>query len=196
MKILLISDKPSPVLYDRYDPEPFKQVDLVISCGDLAADYLDFVMSMLNVPCYYVPGNHDTSFVADPPAGWELLDGRVISHEGITMMGLGGSMRYKPGPYQYTDAEMTWRYWKMKQKIWRKRGAIDILVTHAPAFNLNDLDDSAHQGFKIFRKIIDRYRPKYFLHGHVHLDYARKPRQMRYGDTKIINGYGYHLFDY
>lgn len=66
MKILLISDKPSPVLYDRYDPEPFKQVDLVISCGDLTADYLDFVMSMLNVPCYYVPGNHDTSFVAAP----------------------------------------------------------------------------------------------------------------------------------
>ena len=196
MKILLISDKPSPVLYDYYDPASFRHVDLVISCGDLNADYLDFVMSMLNVPCYYVPGNHDTSFVSDPPAGWEPLDGRVISHEGIVMVGFGGSMRYRCGPYQYTEAEMTWRYLKMKQKIWRKKGKIDILVTHAPAFQLNDLNDRAHRGFRIFRKIIDVYRPKYFLHGHVHLDYAGKPRRTRHGETVVINGFGYYLFDY
>lgn len=84
----------------------------------------------------------------------------------------------------------------MTQKIWRKKGNIDILVTHAPAFQLNDLDDHAHQGCEVFRRIIDAYQPKYFLHGHVHLDYSQKPRQIKHGSTTIINGDGYHLFDY
>lgn len=101
MKILLISDVTSPALYDRFDRALFKGVSLVISCGDLKPDYLDFVMSMLNVPCYYVPGNHDERFVREPPLGWIPLDGRLMTHEGVNMMGLGGCMKYKPGPYQY-----------------------------------------------------------------------------------------------
>ncbi|NEX20981.1 metallophosphoesterase [Thiorhodococcus mannitoliphagus] len=196
MKILLISDAVSPALYDHYDPEVFEQVDLVISCGDLAPGYLDFVLSMLNVPCYYVPGNHDVSFIESPPSGWTLLDGKVITHEGVTMMGLGGSMRYKPGPYQYTEAEMKRRFLRMKPALWWKGGQIDILVTHAPALGLNDLADTAHHGFKIFRDIIGAYQPKYFLHGHAHLDYSSNPRRCQYGKTVIINGYGYHLFEY
>ena len=196
MKILLISDKLSPVLYDHFNPDIFQGVDIVISCGDLPAYYLEFIISMLNVPCYYVPGNHDNAFVKKPPPGWDLLDGNVIDFQGISIMGLGGSMKYKEGPYQYTEKEMKGRLFRMKPKIWRQKNKIDILVTHAPAKNLGDLEDLPHKGFKTFQKILDYYKPKYFLHGHVHLNYSRNPRQIKYGETEIINGYEYHIFDY
>jgi predicted phosphodiesterase len=78
MKIQLISDKESPALYHYFEPERFADMDLVISCGDLCGDYLEFVISMLNKPCYYVPGNHDAAFVTKPPPGWRPLDGKLI----------------------------------------------------------------------------------------------------------------------
>ncbi len=110
-------------------------------------------------------------------------------------MGLGGSMRYKPGPQQYTETEMRRRFYKLKPALWWKKNKIDILVTHAPAYGLNDLEGLPHKGFKIFRKIIEQYKPRYFLHGHVHLTYSRNPRQIRHGETEIINGYQHHIFD-
>jgi len=196
MKILLISDKESPVLYQHFEPDRFADVELVISCGDLHADYLEFVISMLNKPCYYVPGNHDTSFVTKPPPGWHPLDGKLIQHRGISLMGLGGSMRYKPGPYQYSEFEMRRRFFKLRPAIWWQKNTIDILVTHAPAWGLGDLENRTHQGFKVFREILDVYKPKYFLHGHVHLNYSSHPRQMQYGETLIINGFEHHVFDF
>jgi len=111
-------------------------------------------------------------------------------------MGLGGSLRYKPGCQQYTEGEMRWRYLKLRPSIWKNHGKIDIFITHAPAYGLNDLDDSAHRGFKVFLDIINRYQPRYFLHGHVHLTYSLNPRLMKHGKTMIINGYQYHVFDY
>ncbi|MCG8339542.1 MAG: metallophosphoesterase [Proteobacteria bacterium] len=196
MKILLISDKISPILYDYFDRERFEDIDLVVSCGDLPADYMDYLVSMLNIPCYFVPGNHDEGFVDNPPQGWISLDGKLVEHKGITIMGLGGSRRYKNGPQQYSEAEMIWRYLKMKPKIWWKKGRIDILVTHAPAYKLNDLEDTPHKGFKVFRTIIETYNPKYFLHGHVHLSYSQNPRLITHGETTIINGFQHHIFEY
>jgi uncharacterized protein len=196
LKILLIADKVSSALYDHFKPDKFQGVNMVISCGDLPAYYLEFIITMLNVPCYYVPGNHDTAFVNKPPPGWDLLDGVLVNHKGISIMGLGGSMKYKQGPYQYTEMDMKGRLLRMKPKLWRKKNKIDILVTHAPAMGLGDLEDIPHRGFETFRKIMDHYKPKYFLHGHVHLNYSRNPRQITYGETEIINGYEYHIFDY
>ncbi len=91
---------------------------------------------------------------------------------------------------------MRWRFFKMKPKLWWKKNNIDILATHAPAYKLGDLEDKPHNGFKVFRNIIETYKPKYFLHGHVHLNYSRQPRIFHHGETEIINGYQYHLFDY
>lgn len=196
MKILVIADQISPVLYDYFNEERFQEVDLVISCGDLPADYLEFIVSMLNVPCFYVPGNHDTAFTENPPPGWIPLDDQLVDHKGVSILGFGGSMRYKPGPYQYSEFDMKRRVLKLKPKIWLKKKKVDILVTHAPAYELGDIKDSPHSGFKVFRDILDDYQPKYFLHGHVHLNYTGQSRLMTYGETNIINGYEYYVFDY
>ena len=39
-------------------------------------------------------------------------------------------------------------------KIWKNKGC-DILVAHAPAYNVNDMEDLPHQGFKAFRDLMD-----------------------------------------
>ena len=111
-------------------------------------------------------------------------------------MGLGGSMRYKPGQYQYTEWQMRHRVFKLLPKILWRRG-FDILVTHAPAYQLNDARDLPHQGFKIFRSLIEKYHPKYVLHGHVHMSYGRQHKRYdKYMDTHVINAYDRCVFEF
>ena len=50
MKILLISDEESPSLWDYYQPEKLSCVDLILSCGDLKREYLEFLVTMTNKP--------------------------------------------------------------------------------------------------------------------------------------------------
>lgn len=196
MKFLVIADKTSPGLYDHFSKERFEGVEFVISCGDLPLDYMDFVVSMLNIPCFFVPGNHDEDFVKTPPPGWQNIDKKIVSYEEINILGFGGSMRYREGPNQYTEKEMKWNYLKLKPNIWFKKNRIDILAAHSPAFELGDLTDLPHTGFKVFRDIMDQYKPKYFVHGHVHLNYSNHSRILSYNKTTIINGFQHHIVDY
>ena len=195
MKILVISDVESLILYERFDSPAHADVDLVISCGDLSPDYLEFMVTMFNVPCYYVPGNHDERFLEMAPPGWEPLDGRIVSYKGIKILGLGGSIRYKPGPFQYTEREMKLRLLRLIPSLWLHKNRIDILVTHAPAYKLGDLE-GPHRGFKVFRTIIEKYKPKYHVHGHVHLNYSQHSRKIKHDQTSIINGFDYYTFEY
>ena len=168
MKILALADEESPSLWDYYDKSKFKGVDLIISCGDLAPDYLSFLTTMTSIPVLYVHGNHDEKYEQKPPEGCICIDDKIYVHQGVRILGLGGSMRYRRGIHQYTDWEMSRRVRKLAFQLFRKRG-FDILVSHAPAYQLNDGRDLPHQGFKIFRRLMEKYRPKFFLHGHVHL---------------------------
>ena len=147
-------------------------------------------------PVLYVHGNHDDKYERIPPEGCICIDDRIYVHEGVRILGLGGSMRYKPGNYQFTEREMKKRVRKLWPKLWF-RGGFDILVTHAPAYSLNDGRDLPHQGFKIFLKLLDKYRPKYFLHGHVHMSYGRNHKRYdKYQDTNIINAYERCIFEF
>ena len=50
MKILTISDEECPALWDHYHPDRLKDIDLIISCGDLKANYLSFLVTMAKGP--------------------------------------------------------------------------------------------------------------------------------------------------
>ena len=195
MKILVVGDKESSYIWDHFDRERFRDVRLVISTGDLCAEYLSFIVTMLNVPLVYVPGNHDEAFVENPPEGCENIDGKIFTFDGLTILGLGGSRRYKSGPFQYNDFQMGMRVKKLGLKLW-KRKKIDILVAHAPAKGLGDGKDLCHQGFPVFNALLDKYQPKYFLHGHQHLSYCARDRVTSYNGTTIINSEGYYIFEY
>lgn len=77
------------------------------------------------------------------------------------------------------------------------RGGIDILVSHAPAYQLNDGRDLPHQGFQVFRTLMEKYQPRFFLHGHIHQAYGKEyKRYDKYQDTHIINAYECCIFDF
>ncbi len=196
MRILAIADKESKLLWDFYEKGMLDDIDLIISCGDLDPRYLSFLVTMASVPVLYVHGNHDTKYARIPPEGCICIEDEIYVHEGIRILGLGGSMRYKPGAHQYTERAMQWRVLKMRFKLWRQ-GGFDILVTHAPAYHLNDGEDLPHQGFRAFLYLMERYKPKFFLHGHVHMTYGRKHKRYdKYGDTHVINAFERCVFDY
>ena len=178
--------------------------DLIVSCGDLAFDYLEYLVSSLNVPLLYVPGNHDASLTradttwtplqqevpAPGPEGCENVDGRVSEVHGLRVAGLGGSLRYKPGPNQYTQAQMRWRAINLEVRIRLKRlrsgRKLDVLVTHAPPFELPGAEDAAHVGFVAFHRIVSDLRPLLLVHGHVH-PYGRTRPERRIDGTRIVN---------
>lgn len=187
MKILAIADEECASLWDYYVPGRLKEYDLILSCGDLNAKYLSFLVTMGRSPVLYVHGNHDTGYDQNPPEGCDCIEDRLVNYNGLRILGLGGCRRYHPGRHQYTDQEMAWRIFKLKWQILRA-GGVDIVVTHAPPFGVGDGEDYPHRGFESLLKLIDRYHPQYLLHGHVHLRYGREiPREREYHGTRVIN---------
>jgi len=225
MRILAISDIPERLLYDDFSPERWRsRVDLVLSCGDLDREYLEFLVTVLDVPLLYVAGNHDVSFRWQPPGGCEDIDGRVVRVGGLRIAGLAGCMRYNAGreEYQYTERQMAWKVHRLEYKAWRA-GGVALVISHAapvhcPAFKqcpapvgsgrrcmhpecpshleaCLDAGDLCHRGVEAFRWFILRRRPRYWLHGHNHLTYAWTPRLCTIGETTVINAYGHYQLD-
>ena len=194
MKILLVSDREEPYIWDYFDRERFKDVELVLSCGDLKAEYLSFIVTMIKAPLFYVPGNHNGSYLKNPPEGCISADGAILAYKGVRILGLGGCMAYSFREFQYTDGQMNKRIRKLGRTL-KKHNGFDILLTHAPAFGLGDGEDQAHRGFTGFVELLDRYSPKYFFHGHQHLNYKPQQRIRQYKNTTIVNAYGYYIVD-
>lgn len=191
MKILAVSDEESNVLWSERVREAARGVDVIVSCGDLRSEYLEFLVTMVNAPLLYVFGNHDEC----GPEGGICIDGRLFTYEGVRFLGLGGSMRYRQGLNMYTEREMRRRYWKLRPRVWLS-GGVDVLVTHAPAKGFGDLDDLAHTGFETFNGIMSTYKPSYMLHGHVHPSYGRIRREhVHPSGTHIINVCGYAVVE-
>ncbi len=195
MKILAVSDEPSAALWDYYQEGCLKEYDLILSCGDLKAEYLSFLVTMARCPLFYVHGNHDTSYDRKPPLGCDCIEDKLVEVNGVKILGLGGSRKYGGGKHQYSEKEMKKRIRRLRFALWRA-GGVDIVVTHAPIAGVGDGEDIAHKGFDAFRELLDKYHPQYLLHGHMHLCYGQdKTRQRQYGQTTVINADGKIVLD-
>lgn len=189
MRILAVSDSEAKSLYDYYRPGVLSGYDLIISCGDLSRQYLEFLVTMGNCPLLYVRGNHDDKLIDAPPEGCVCIDGDIVCEKGVRVMGLGGSYKYRDGRNMYTEEQMYKRAHKLRRKL-KKYGGVDIIVTHAPARHINDFESMSHRGFECFRELIEVLQPRYFIHGHIHMNYGVDiPRRTQYRKTTIINAY-------
>jgi Icc-related predicted phosphoesterase len=160
---------------------------------------LEYIATVLSVPCYYVHGNHDqpqhlsSGRTLTEPGGWVNLDQRTAYSRGVLLAGLEGSIRYRPrGAYQYTETEMGLKVWRLVPALlWnrlRYGRYLDVLITHAPPFGIQDGQDPTHRGFRAFLRLMARFRPRYLLHGHQHM-YEPGERRTRYLDTDVVNVY-------
>ena len=176
-------------------PPHLRGVDVIVSCGDLKAKYLSFLVTMIPAPLLYVRGNHDERYQTDPPEGCFDLEEKPYTIKGIRFVGFGGCKSKRPAKNHYSEREMARRVFRASLPLSLKKG-FDVLVTHAPAANLGDGEDSFHEGFECFRKMIDRFQPRYHLHGHQHLSYnIGSKRMLQHNQTTIVNGFNYYILD-
>ena len=187
MKILCLADEELMEFWDYYVPGRLREYDLILSSGDLKAAYLSFVVTMARAPLMYVHGNHDIGYEITEPEGCDCIDAKIVEYRGLRILGLGGCRKYRPGAHQYTEKEMRRRIQRLRWKI-AKYGGVDIVVTHAPPEGVGDSEDIAHWGFGSFLELMEYYKPRYLLHGHVHLRYGSDQTRVRhYGETQVIN---------
>ena len=201
MKILSLSDKAISFIYSPQVQKRFQGVDLIIGCGDLPYYYLEYALNALDVPLFFVRGNHDkeleysTAGKQSSPAGGVDLHRRVINHQGLLLAGVEGSLRYKPGPFQYTQAEMWNHVFRLVPVFlinYIKTGRyLDVLVTHAPLKGIHDKQDLCHQGINAFRWLVIVFQPQFCFHGHVHVYRPGHITETRLGPTRIINTFGF-----
>ncbi len=212
-RVLAIADEVESALYG--DALHRLRPDVVVSCGDLPFDYLENVVTRAGVPLVYVPGNHDPDLrgrdqvgigwaalaarMNDPPPGPQgcvSADGRVVEAAGLQIAGLGGSIRYRSGPNQYSQREMRWRAFRVEARIRLRRGrrGVDVLITHAPPLDLGDGTDPAHRGFAAFHRLVSQLRPRVLIHGHVH-PVHRRMSDRTLGETLVVNAIPYRLLE-
>lgn len=208
MKILAVSDRVMDHLYSTTVTRNYSDVDLIIGCGDLPFYYLEFLISSLNVPLVYVMGNHDNGpqYTADGRIltscpGGRHIHGRTVQSKGVLMAGLEGSMRYRPyAPLMYTEGEMRRQVSRLLPGLlWnriRHGRYLDILVTHSPPLDLHDRSDPAHTGFKIFLNFMRWFKPRFLLHGHIHIYRRDATTVTDFEQTRVMNVYPYRIIEY
>ena len=197
MKILAISDRVDERVYSEHILHNYGDVDLFVGCGDLPYYYLEYVVSMINQPVLYVHGNHDaevqltaTGRHVETAEGCDLIDGRVANVKGLIFMGLGGSKRYRPGPFQYTEGQMRARIARLIPRLLvnklRYGRFVDVVITHSPPYGIHDDTDRAHIGFKVFLTLMAWFKPRYLLHGHMHKRRYNTQTSTTFRDTTVV----------
>ncbi|MBN2256576.1 MAG: metallophosphoesterase [Anaerolineaceae bacterium] len=205
MKILGVSDNEVDVLYSPQITKRFSDIDLILGCGDLRFFYLEYILSMLNKPFFFVHGNHYYGPPPSTPAGEESvwtysnIHRRVVEANGLLIAGIEGSIRYNLGPYQYTQEEMWGHVFHLVPQLMVNKTKfnryLDILITHAPPWGIHDKDDLPHHGSKAFRWLIKVFKPRLHFHGHIHLYSQDAPRETRINKTRVVNVYAFRTVE-
>ena len=226
IKILCVADTIDPLVYSSCIKERYKDIDIVVSAGDLPMNYLGYIASSLNCPLLFVFGNHNLArydhfkhqhrhthqnleFAKDQNEksgyiqrtyGATYIGDKTLRTKKILFAGLGGSIYYNNGKNQYTDFQMCVKVAKMLPQLCLNKilygRYVDILLTHAAPYKINDRDDKCHVGFKAFRWIIEKIKPRYLLHGHIHLYDINAKRITTHMNTKVINVYSHFVLEY
>jgi Icc-related predicted phosphoesterase len=202
LKILSVSDKKYHLIQSPKVKNRFPDVDLVIGCGDLPYYYLEFISETLNVPLFFVRGNHDhleefhRGGIRRFPKGGHDLHRKSRYWNGVVLAGIEGSLQYNAhADFQYTQIEMWLNVLSLVPELLLNKirfgRYLDIFITHAPPWDIHDEKDRTHQGIKAFRWLLSIFRPHYHFHGHIHVYGGDTRTETKFRDTLVINTYGF-----
>jgi hypothetical protein len=209
LQVLAVSDEVDQRIYSSSIRERMGDIDMIIGCGDLPASYLEFLTDALHRPVYYVLGNHAEEITRTGvrgetrhPEGCTDVGFKVERDpvSGLIIAGLPGSPRYSDqDPVQFTEFQMAMHMIRMAPRlIWNKLRygrPLDMLVTHSPPRNVGDREDTAHQGFQSMHRFVELTKPRYQLHGHIHLYDRSESNTHQLYDTEVINVFPYQRLD-
>lgn len=218
MKILCVSDQIDPLVYSSNIKERYKDIEMIISAGDLPMEYLEFIVSSLNKAVLFVFGNHNLNefknyHKTNTPADMgmktvtPLLDShgatyigfKTIKEASMLIAGVSGSLKYNNGINQYTDSQMKRKLFALIPNLLMNKVRygrfLDIFVTHASPAGIHDKSDPCHRGFKCFLWFMRAFKPRYLIHGHIHLYDLQDIRVSKYLDTTVINAYSHFILD-
>ena len=200
-KVLALSDIELDLIYSPRVRARFQDVDLIIGCGDLPYYYLEYIISVLDKPLFFVRGNHSNikeytvAGALSEPQGGVDLHRRIIMTSGIILAGIEGSLKYRNAPYQYSQLEMWGHVISLVPTLIRNQAIygryLDVFVSHAPPWGIHDQPDLPHQGIKAFRWLIEVFKPAYHFHGHIHLYRQDAVKVTRFLNTEVVNAYGF-----
>ena len=205
MKILAVSDEVVERLYSLCASGHFSEIEMILGCGDLPYPYLENLLTFLNIPLYYVPGNHDPIYNSDNTLayaeGGTNLDLKIVRCKKFLIGGLGGSIRYRPnGTNQYSQSDAYQRAFRLLPRLLLNKinygRSLDILITHSPPFKIHDDDTHAHQGLKAINWLLHVAKPRYHFHGHTHFQRRNlSPSETVHDLTKIVNVFPYKVIE-
>jgi Icc-related predicted phosphoesterase len=206
VKALFVSDKVVAHLYTPNITQRYADIDLIVGCGDLPYYYLEFLLTMLNKPLFYVHGNHDPEkeYLSDGtaitgPNGGINLHGTIYQEENLLFAGLEGCIRYRKGLFQYSQQEMWFNVFSLIPKLlinkMRYGRYLDILVTHSPPLGIHNGEDRVHTGFEAFLWLMKVFKPRYLVHGHQHIYSPTETTETDYMETKVVNIYPYKILN-
>ncbi len=218
MKILCVSDYIDPLVYSNTIKERFSDIDIILAAGDLPLEYVDFIVSSLNKPAYFVFGNHnlkeysyyhpvkdqlykmpDQKWDMQNEHGAEYLGFKTARCKDLLLAGASGSMRYNNGECQFTDFQMKMKLLKLIPRLIMNKirygRYLDIFLTHAPPQGIHDKNDHCHKGFPCYLWFIKKFKPKYLIHGHIHLYSLQDVRLSVYEQTQVINAYSHYILE-
>jgi Icc-related predicted phosphoesterase len=206
VKILFVSDRVVNRIYSPNVAKRYHDVDLIVGCGDLPYYYLEYIVSMLNVPMLFVHGNHDPEqeYLSDgtaisSPGGGKNLHGKTHVEKNIVFVGLEGSIRYKRGKFQYTQYEMWFNVFSLIPKLLinklRFGRYLDVLVAHSPPYGIHNGEDHTHIGFRAFLWLMKVFKPRYLIHGHRHIYNPCETIETQFVDTTVLNIYPFKILE-
>ncbi len=190
-KILCISDiEILNKMEENLLKQRFKDIDFIMSAGDVSNQYLDYLVSVLNKDIIIVNGNH--IYHRDHPITFaKVIDGKFLKYKGLRILGLDGCKVYSFQEHQYTEYQMGI---KILKNIFSLFKGVDIVLSHASPAGIHDIDDGVHNGFKVFNKVITYFKPKLWIHGHIHLPNYMVHQDTDVEGTAVSNTFGYRIF--
>ncbi len=207
VRLLAIADEVSPVIHSANFPGNLPSFDAILSAGDMPGEVLEFVATKASVAPLYVFGNHGYGLMRSPegdtphlpPGGCIDAHLKLLTVAGLNVLGVQGSLRYRDGPFQYTEREFAGMLGRLAPRLWleeRRRGrAVDVLLTHAPPVGPSAGQDHAHRGVPAFNRFHARWRPLLHVHGHVHLEGGGPREYVTDTGVRVVNAFGYTLID-